>query len=131
MLLAAACCNREVAALADRDAELALRVRRPERGERLAGVCEFVAVLDRDAESSVLEESGEALQVLGCRLGHEVEAPGAFTGRAERGCKAPAFREQRVLWRERDYIEDCVDAVGMSFANGRLEVGRASCRERV
>lgn len=77
--------ERGVAALADRDAEVALRVRRSERRERLASVCQFVAVLDRDAEGSVVEEFGEALQVLGCRLGHEVEAPGALHRRPQAG----------------------------------------------
>jgi hypothetical protein len=115
--------ERGVAALADRDAELALRVRRSERRERLASVCQFVAVLDRDAEGSVVEESARRCRFSGVGSAMRLKRPGPSPAAPERGCKAPGFPEQRVLWRERDYVEDGVDAVGVSFADGRLEVG--------
>ena len=49
----------------------------------------------------------------------------AFAGGAERRGETPAFPQQRVLRRVRDEVEDRVDAVWMSFAQGRLELGLA------
>src|SRR3954469_1127874 len=55
----------------DADGELALRVCARERGERVGGLRKLVRLLDGDAQSAVRQQTGEALQVLGRRCGHD------------------------------------------------------------
>ena len=102
----------------------------PSACQRVAGLVEREAALDRHPEDAGVQELGDALEVLGGRRGHHVRAPRAVAGRRQRRGAAAAGLQRggvgvEAVRRVGDELEQGVDAVGVALAHGRRDVALA------